>query len=267
MKSGHKKSVGASGTPRISPWLFLPLIIAVLAFVALIPMTWQQQAFFGVLVVVAAFLIDRSKRGPAATMLLVLLCLCATTRYGYWRSATLWDYLHRPWAHVSVVAAVLMLILVGAEFYTFLILVLGFFQTIAPLKRPPLLMPDNPENWPVVDVLIPTFNESLDVVRYTVLAAQQMDWPAEKLNVVVLDDGGRSEFKEFAKQAGVGYIARTDHSHAKAGNLNNALRQCKGEFVTIFDCDHIPTRSFLQISIGWFLRDAKLAMLQTPHHF
>ncbi len=115
MKSVHKKSVGASGTPRISPWLFLPLIIAVLAFVALIPMTWQQQAFFGVLVVVAAFLIDRSKRGPAATILLVLLCLCATTRYGYWRSATLWDYLHRPWAHVSVLAAVLMLILVGAE--------------------------------------------------------------------------------------------------------------------------------------------------------
>ena len=267
MKNGLQKGVRASGTDRLSPWLFLPLIVAVLAFVALIPMTWQQQAFFGVLVVVAAFLIDRSKRGPAATVLLVLLCLCATTRYGYWRSATLWEYLHRPWAHVSVLAAVLMLILVGAEFYTFLILVLGFFQTIAPLKRPPLLMPDDPESWPAVDVLIPTFNESLDVVRYTVLAAQQMDWPADKLNVVVLDDGGRSEFKEFARQAGVGYIARADHSHAKAGNLNNALRQCKGEFVTIFDCDHIPTRSFLQISIGWFLRDAKLAMLQTPHHF
>lgn len=143
MKGSLQKNVGTSGTPRISPWLFLPLIMAVLAFVALIPMTWQQPAFFGVLVVVAAFLIDRSKRGPAATILLVLLCLCATTRYGYWRSATLWEYLHRRWAHVSAVAAVLMLILVGAEFYTFLILVLGFFQTIAPLKRPPLLMPDD----------------------------------------------------------------------------------------------------------------------------
>ncbi len=267
MKSGLPKNAGVSQFHRLSPWLFLPLILAVLAFVALIPMTWQQQAFFGVLVVVAAFLIDRTKRGPAATILLVLLCLCATTRYGYWRSATLWDYLHRPWAHVSAVAAVLMLILVGAEFYTFLILILGFFQTVAPLKRPPLLMPENPEDWPTVDVLIPTYHESLDVVRYTVLAALQMDWPADKLNVIVLDDGGRSDFKEFAKQAGVGYIARTDHSHAKAGNLNNALRYSRGEFVTIFDCDHIPTRSFLQISIGWFLRDAKLGMLQTPHHF
>ena len=38
-------------------------------------------------------------------------------------------------------------------------------------------------------------------------------------------------------------------------------------YVAIFDCDHVPTRSFLQMTMGWFLRDKKLAMLQTPHHF
>jgi cellulose synthase (UDP-forming) len=252
---------------RLYPWLILPVIFLVLALVAIIPMTWQQQAVFGVLVVATAFLIDRRKRGQIATILLVLLCLCATTRYAYWRSATLWKYLHSPWGHVGMAGAVLMVILLAAELYTFVILVLGFFQSIAPLQRPPLLMPDDPASWPGVDVLIPTFNESLDVVRYTVLAALQMDWPAEKLNVILLDDGGRSEFRQFAAQAGVDYIARTEHSGAKAGNLNNALRQTRGEFVAIFDCDHIPTRSFLQISIGWFLCDQQLAMLQTPHHF
>ena len=85
--------------------------------------------------------------------------------------------------------------------------------------------------------------------------------------MVLLDDGARSEFRQFAAEAGVRYIARTEHSGAKAGNLNHALRLTKGEFVTIFDCDHIPTRSFLQLSIGWFLRDPGLAMLQTPQHF
>ncbi|HTZ59778.1 MAG TPA: UDP-forming cellulose synthase catalytic subunit [Acidobacteriaceae bacterium] len=252
---------------RIYPWLILPLIVAVLALVALIPMTWQQQAFFGVLVVIAAVLIDRSKSGQAATILLVLLCLSATSRYAYWRTAGLWRYLRSPWGHISPVAATLMLTLFAAEVYTFLILVLGFFQSITPLKRAPLLMPESPEDWPVVDVLIPTLNESLEVVRYTVLAAQQMDWPPEKLNVILLDDGARSDFRQFAAEAGVRYIARTDHSAAKAGNLNHALRLTNGEFVTVFDCDHIPTRSFLQISIGWFLRDHRLGMLQTPHHF
>jgi cellulose synthase (UDP-forming) len=41
----------------------------------------------------------------------------------------------------------------------------------------------------------------------------------------------------------------------------------KSPFVAIFDCDHVPTRSFLQMTMGWMLRDPKLAMLQTPHHF
>ncbi|RYF66639.1 MAG: glycosyltransferase, partial [Comamonadaceae bacterium] len=35
----------------------------------------------------------------------------------------------------------------------------------------------------------------------------------------------------------------------------------------IFDCDHIPTRSFLQIAMGWFGREPKLSMVQLPHYF
>ena len=100
---------------KLYPWLFLPVTAGVLALVAMIPMTWQQQAIFGISMVVLALLINRRKEGQVATILLVLLCLCATTRYAYWRSATLWGYLHSPWAHVSMAAAVLMLILLGAS--------------------------------------------------------------------------------------------------------------------------------------------------------
>ena len=37
--------------------------------------------------------------------------------------------------------------------------------------------------------------------------------------------------------------------------------------MAIFDCDHVPVRSFLQLTAGWFLRDPRLALVQTPHHF
>ncbi|CAM5218629.1 Cellulose synthase catalytic subunit [UDP-forming] OS=Castellaniella defragrans OX=75697 GN=HNR28_001348 PE=4 SV=1 [Castellaniella defragrans] len=37
--------------------------------------------------------------------------------------------------------------------------------------------------------------------------------------------------------------------------------------MAIFDCDHIPVRSFLQLSVGLFLKDPKLALVQLPHHF
>ena len=50
--------------------------------------------------------------------------------------------------------------------------------------------------WPHVDVLIPTYNEPLDVVRYTALGALNIDWPADKLHVYILDDGRRKEFDD-----------------------------------------------------------------------
>src|SRR5205085_7482751 len=50
-------------------------------------------------------------------------------------------------------------------------------------------------------------------------------------------------------------------------NINHALRQLHSSYVAAFDCDHVPTRSFLQLTMGWMLRDPKLAMLQTPQHF
>ncbi|MCS5960281.1 hypothetical protein LNP74_11235 [Klebsiella pneumoniae subsp. pneumoniae] len=43
----------------------------------------------------------------------------------------------------------------------------------------------------------------------------------------MLDDGGREAFRQFAKDVGVHYIARTSHEHAKAGNINNALKICQ----------------------------------------
>src|SRR5262249_27733881 len=124
-----------------------------------------------------------------------------------------------------------------------------------------------PSEWPRVDVYIPTYNEALDIVQDTVLAAMSMDYPADRFKVYLLDDGRRPDFAAFAKAAGAEYIIRPDNKHAKAGNLNHALKQTDGELVVVFDADHVATRAFLQMTIGWFGADPKLALIQTPHYF
>nr|QQZ51091.1 glycosyltransferase [Phenylobacterium glaciei] len=124
-----------------------------------------------------------------------------------------------------------------------------------------------PETWPTVDIFIPTYNESLEIVQDTVLAALTIDYPPERRRIYLLDDGRRPEFKAFAEATGVGYITRPDNHHAKAGNLNNALKQTDGELVCIFDADHVATRAFLQMTLGWFQADPRLALLQTPTSF
>ena len=252
---------------RTFGWVGFPLILIVVALVGLLPMTWQQQTTFGALMVAVAIIAGRVSGSRVATITLIVLSLCATTRYAIWRVDSLRHYFFAPWSHVNPLDAFFMLLLLAAELYSFLILYLGFMQTIAPLKRPPIPLPADVEQWPTVDIMIPTFNEPMDVVRYTVLAAKQQDWPKDRFKVWLLDDGDRPEFRAFAEEAGVGYIARPEHNHAKAGNINYALARTTGELVAIFDCDHVPTRSFLQVTTGWFLRDAKLGMLQTPHHF
>jgi len=250
----------------LGPAVFLALAagLALLAPLVAAPLDWHAQAWLGAAFLVFAMLVNRLSRARLVTYLLMTLSLVCTLRYAYWRTtSTLGIGVHAyHWYDLTVTA-----LLFAAEVYAWVVLLLGFVQTARPLKRKPVSLPRDPADWPSVDVYIPTYNESLDVVRATVLAALQMDWPADRMAVYVLDDGVREEFREFAAEVGAGYITRSEHKHAKAGNLNHAMSRTHGEYIAIFDCDHVPTRSFLQTSMGWFLRDRRLALVQTPHHF
>jgi cellulose synthase (UDP-forming) len=236
-------------------------------FLAVLPLTWPQQAVLGLLTLLMALALARSSDSYLVTLTLMVMSLFCTFRYGYWRISGTVHFFRDPGNHWGALDAFFILSLILAEVYAFFILFLGYFQTIWPLRRAPVALPDNAEEWPHIDVLIPTYNEPLDVVRYTALGALNMDWPADKMHIYILDDGRRKEFEQFAFEAGIGYKIRADNKHAKAGNINTALKTMDSPYVAIFDCDHVPTRSFLQMTMGWFLRDSKLAMLQTPHHF
>jgi cellulose synthase (UDP-forming) len=241
--------------------------IAAMIFLGTVPLDWPQQAVCGLLLVILSVWLSRASNSYLVTLLLMMVSLFATFRYAWWRIGTTLRFFLDPTSVWKPVDAFFILLLVGAETYAASILFLGFFQTIWPLRRAPLPLPDDPEEWPDVDLLIPTYNEPLSLVRYTALAALNIDWPADKLHVYILDDGKRTEFQEFALEAGLGYLTRDDNLHAKAGNINRALAQTASPYVAIFDSDHVPTRSFLQVTLGWFLRDRNLGMLQTPHHF
>ncbi|ECA6802436.1 TPA: cellulose biosynthesis cyclic di-GMP-binding regulatory protein BcsB [Salmonella enterica] len=205
-------------------------------------------------------LLVRRMPGRFSALMLIVLSLTVSCRYIWWRyTSTLnWD---------DPVSLVCGLILLFAETYAWIVLVLGYFQVVWPLNRQPVPLPKEMSQWPTVDIFVPTYNEDLNVVKNTIYASLGIDWPKDKLNIWILDDGGRESFRQFARHVGVHYIARATHEHAKAGNINNALKHAKGEFVAIFDCDHVPTRSFLQMTMGWFLKEKQLAMMQTPHHF
>ncbi len=239
--------------------LLLLLLLPVAVVVIITPMDSEKQYIFGLLSIGLALMLGLSK-SHFVNVIMVVLSFLMSTRYIYWRAT---ETLHFN----SLIEAFLGIGLFMAELYAWLILVFGYLQTTWPLERKIEPMPEDISLWPSVDVYIPTYNESLDVVRDTVLAAQCIDYPHDKLKVYILDDGKRDEFASFAAGAGVGYITRNDNKHAKAGNLNHAMTLTKGEYICVFDCDHVATRAFLQATVGSFLIDDRLALIQTPHYF
>lgn len=120
-----------------------------------------------------------------------------------------------------------------------------------------------------VDVFITTYDEPIELVMTTAHAAKRIAYPH---STWVLDDGSRPELEAAARQAGVGYLTRSDDwtgkpRHAKAGNLNSALFQTDGEFLLILDADQIPDPLILHRTLGYFADDAQIALVQTPQWF
>lgn len=126
--------------------------------------------------------------------------------------------------------------------------------------------PTKDASLPRVDVFIPTVNEPLDILERTVSMASFLDYPRDKLNIYVLDDGHRSEVAELAQTLGVHYLNRPDKKDAKAGNLNYALSQTDGDLIAILDADMVPQQSFLKETVGFF-KDPSVAFVQTPQSF
>ena len=207
--------------------------------------------------VVMAVSVWTLRRLPNWRLAVALLSVCMSVRYVVWRGlATL--------ALDNPADAVLSILLYGAEIYGVGVLILGYFQTSIMQPRVPVALPPD-ETLPSVDVYIPTYNEGVEIVRRTIIGARAIDWPRKM--VYVLDDGRRPEMKALAAELGVEYLTRSDNRHAKAGNINAALRVTTGEYIAIFDCDHVPVRSFLRLTMGFLLRDPRCGLVQTPHHF
>ena len=114
-----------------------------------------------------------------------------------------------------------------------------------------------------IAVLIPTFNESAEILIPTIAAAVAMRVEHETW---VLDDGDRPDVARLAAALGARYLTRPTHEHAKAGNVNHALEHVKADFVAILDADHVASDEFLVRTLS-YLEDPAVALVQTPQEF
>ena len=177
-----------------------------------------------------------------------LAALAISMVYLFWRAtftlATLW---------ISIPFLLL-------EIWSFVDLVLYAYSTWN-VDPPEVLIED--DSTLSCTVLIATYNEPVTILLPTVVAASCMEFATETW---ILDDGNREEVEKMALELGVKYVTRPNHTHAKAGNLNHALRDVTTDLVAVFDADHTPRPEFLSHTIGYFA-DPSVAVVQTPQEF
>ncbi len=123
-------------------------------------------------------------------------------------------------------------------------------------------------NLPFVTVQLPVFNER-EVIARLIDAAAALDYPADRLEIQVLDDSidettsiaaGRIAYHQ-ARGVQIVHSRRPDRIGFKAGALAYGLEQAKGEFLLILDADFVPTPDFLRALIN-SLADPHVGMVQ-----
>ena len=129
-------------------------------------------------------------------------------------------------------------------------------------------VPDNLRNdsdLPAVSVLIPVCNEVLAVKRL-VTAVIEIDYPRDRLEVLVLDDSrdaNAREIRSFVLEKSAGapflrYLCRESREGYKAGNIAFGIRNSRGSLIAVFDADAVPEKIFLKATVPCFIRDEKL---------
>lgn len=157
---------------------------------------------------------------------------------------------------------VLYWLLVAAEAFN-LVQAVGFWWTLSGRRRATASGLDLPRAHGTVDVLLPIYDEPLDVVAPTIRAALEIE---DATRVIVCDDGCREELRDLALDLGADYLPRESSHGAKAGNLNNALDRTSSEFVLVLDSDHVAHPSILRRTVP-HLNDPTVAFVQTPQYY
>jgi len=119
---------------------------------------------------------------------------------------------------------------------------------------------------PEIDIFVATYNESVDILKRTLFAAKDINYPKEKVNIYVGDDGSREEVKVLCQENGINYVTRDDHKGAKAGNINNLLKNSSSDLILTLDADMIPSKEIINKMV-YFFEDSKTGFVQSPQVF
>ena len=123
---------------------------------------------------------------------------------------------------------------------------LTFIESKEKLKSP------KPKRFPKISVVIPAHNEER-VIEKTIRSALAVDYPKNKLEIIVVDDGSTDRTFEIAKKFERKNIkVFKKKKGGKASALNFGLKKAKGELILALDADCFLSKDSLKKMVGYF---------------
>lgn len=227
---------------------FVPTLAMLAALLAILP--WARRE-------------DRLVRAIAMGLALVL-----SWRYMFWRlSETIpWDGSWADLAVGSTFALLEALAMIGTSASMIFLTRISDRSRQADAAAQRLAVHPRP---PMVDILICTYNEEKTILERTIVGALATEYRNHR--IWVCDDGRRDWLRDLAELYGVGYLTRSDNAHAKAGNINAALKRLGAlrrppDFVCVLDADFVPTPLLVTRTLA-LMEEADVGIVQTPQHF
>ncbi|KAL3675555.1 hypothetical protein R1sor_025503 [Riccia sorocarpa] len=174
--------------------------------------------------------------------------------------------LHAPW----------LLVILSVECCYFISAVIAALDHMLPPGKRPELELDG-HYFPTVDIFLPCCKEPTEVPQESLIAALAVDYPQDRFRVVVLDDGGDDDLKDFceSKAEDTGdrlvYLRREKipgkPHNFKCGNMNFGLENSKAEYVVMMDADMILHPTFLRKLLPHIVHSPNIAFVQIPQSF
>jgi cellulose synthase/poly-beta-1,6-N-acetylglucosamine synthase-like glycosyltransferase len=125
-----------------------------------------------------------------------------------------------------------------------------------------------PADLPLVTVQLPLYNERTVAARL-LRAVGELDWPAERVEIQVLDDSSdetrsivEAEVEALVRRGlDAKVVRRADRHGFKAGALAHGQALARGELFAIFDADFVPRPDFLRALVPEF-GDPRVGLVQ-----